>query len=235
MTTQSASPTTASTTSTAPSPQLPGTARTTPSRHPERARTARAELYAVLDEAMVCHLGVLRDGAPVVLPTFYGRLDDTLYLHGSTGAASLRGATDNPVCVTVTLLDGLVYARSVFSHSANYRAAVVHGVPRPVTDEATKLRALHAIVDHITPGSWDHARRPSAKEMAATSVLALDLAEASVKARTGPPGDDEADVAAGAAWAGVLPVRTRFGEPTPCPQLPADTPVPAHIAHREPS
>src|SRR5882757_2457623 len=167
---------------------LSPTARSTPRRHRERGRRERDELYAVLDEALICHLGVLADGAPVVLPTCYGRLDDTLYLHGSSGAWSLRSGAGAPICVTVTLLDGLVYARSVFSHSANYRCAVVHGVPVPVTGEAEKLAALHAIVENVTPGSWDHARTPNRKELAATSVLALELTEASVKVRSGPPG-----------------------------------------------
>jgi hypothetical protein len=125
-----------------------------------------------------------------------------------------------------------VYARSVFSHSANYRCAVVHGVPEPVTSEAEKLAALRAIVENVTPGSWDHARRPSRKELAATSVLALSLAEASVKVRSGPPGDADSEDAAGPAWAGVLPVHTAFGRPRPCPQLPDGAVVPAHVAAR---
>ncbi|MGQ0482347.1 MAG: pyridoxamine 5'-phosphate oxidase family protein [Pseudonocardia sp.] len=212
---------------------LSGTPRSTLGRHRERARIDRAELYSVLDEGLICHLGVLLDGAPVVLPTCYGRLEDTLYLHGSTGASSMQAGPGQPVCVTVTLLDGLVYSRAVFSHSANFRSAVVHGVPRPVTDEAGKLRGLRAIVDHTTPGSWDHARRPDRRELAATAVLALDLAEASVKVRGGPPGDADADLGSGAAWAGVLPVRTVFGTPEPCPLLPATTVVPAHVAGRD--
>jgi nitroimidazol reductase NimA-like FMN-containing flavoprotein (pyridoxamine 5'-phosphate oxidase superfamily) len=203
-----------------PNTPLSSTPRSSLNRAKDRARTDRADLYAVLDEGLICHLGVLRDGTPMVLPTCYGRLDDALYLHGSTGATSLRAGARNPVCVTVTLVDGLVYARSVFHHSANYRCAVVYGVPGPVTDEAEKLRALEAIVENVTPGSWAHARRPNRKELAATSVLRLDLTEASVKVRTGPPVDDEADVAAGSAWAGVLPTRTTFDAPEPCELLP---------------
>lgn len=211
---------------------LSPTPRSTPGRHGERARSDRSELYALLDEGMICHLAVVLDGAPVVLPTCYGRLGDTLYLHGSTGATSMRGGADTPVCVTVTLLDGLVYARSVFSHSANYRCAVVHGVPVPVTEEAEKLAALRAIVDNVTPGSWDHARTPTRKELAATSVLALSLAEASVKVRSGPPGDADSEDAAGPAWAGVLPVYTAFGRPQPCPALPENARTPPHVAVR---
>jgi uncharacterized protein len=214
---------------------LSATRRTRLGRAKDRARTDRAELYAVLDEGLICHFGVVRDGAPMVLPTCYGRVDDTLYLHGSTGATSLRAGARNPVCVTVTLVDGLVYARSVFHHSANYRCAVVYGVPEPVTDPADKLRALRAIVENVTPGSWEHARQPDRKELAATSVLALDLTEASVKVRTGPPVDDEVDVTAdgtaGAAWAGVVPVATTFGPPEPCPLLPDPT-APAHVLER---
>jgi hypothetical protein len=211
---------------------LSSTPRTRLGRAKDRARTDRSELYAVLDEGLICHLGVVRGDAPMVLPTCYGRVGDTLYLHGSTGASSLRAGARNPVCVTVTLLDGLVYARSVFHHSANYRCAVVYGVPEPVTDPSEKLRALRAIVENTTPGSWEHARRPDRKELAATSVLALDLTEASVKVRTGPPVDDDADVAAGTAWAGVVPVATTYGAPAPCPLLPPATAAPEHVRER---
>jgi hypothetical protein len=211
---------------------LSATDRSSLRRHRERARTDRAELYAVLDEALICHLGVTGDaGTPIVLPTCFGRVYDRLYLHGSSGAASLRDGSGAPVCVTVTLVDGLVYARSVFSHSANYRSAVVHGVARPVTDPAEKLAGLRAVVEHTTPGSWDHARRPTAKELAATAVLALDLTESSLKVRTGPPGDEPDDLAS-PAWFGVLPVRTVFGEPVPAPALPAGAAAPAHVTER---
>jgi len=214
---------------------LSPTDRTTLRRHRDRARQDRTDLYAVLDEALICHLGIchlgaLAGAAPMVLPTCFGRIADTLYLHGSTGSASLAAGTGGSVCVTVTLLDGLVYARSVMHHSANYRSAVVYGTARPVTDKDEKLRALEAIVEHTTPGSWGHAREPSGKELAATAVLALDLAEASLKVRTGPPVDDEQDVLTDAAWAGVLPVRTAFGESEPCPLLAPDTAVPRHVA-----
>lgn len=209
---------------------LSPTDRSTVRRGAHRARTDRAELHAVLDAGLVCHLGIVLGGAPVVLPTGYGRLGDVLYLHGSTGAASLRAAPDAPVCVTVTLLDGVVHARSVFHFSMNYRSAVVHGVPRPVTDPDERLAGLRAITENIAPGAWDHARPPNRRELAATTVLALDLTEASVKVRTGPPIDDDEDVALpDAPWAGVLPVRTSFGAPDPCPLLPPGTPVPSHV------
>jgi uncharacterized protein len=211
---------------------LSSTARSTVTRLRERARSDRADLHAVLDAGLVCHLGLLRDGAPVVLPTGYGRIDDTVYIHGSTGAGYLRAVADGPICLTVTHIDGIVYARSVFHHSMNYRSAVVHGVARPVTDPDEKWDALRAIVEQLAPGSWTHARQPDRRELAATAVFALDLDEASVKIRTGPPGDDDDDIAAGNRWAGVLPVRTVFDAPQTCPTLTADDPIPAHVGHR---
>jgi nitroimidazol reductase NimA-like FMN-containing flavoprotein (pyridoxamine 5'-phosphate oxidase superfamily) len=211
---------------------LSPTARSTLRRLPDRARTDRAELYAVLDEALICHFAVVLDGAPRVMPTGFGRDRDTLYLHGSSGATSLRAAAGAPICVTVTLLDGVVYARSVFHHSMNYRSAMVHGRARPVVEEQERLHALRVIVEHLAPGSWTHARHPTRKELAATAVLALDLAEASVKVRTGPPKDDEPDVQAGGRWAGVLPVRSGFGPAVPCPLLRSDATLPEHVAGR---
>ena len=211
---------------------LSPTARSTVRRGARRARTDRAELYAVLDAGLVGHLGVVLDGAPVVLPTGYGRVDDTLYLHGSTGAATLRAAAAGAaVCFTVTHVDGVVYARSSFHHSMNYRCAVVHGVPRTVTDGDERERGLTALTEQLAPGSWAATRRPDRRELAATAVLALDLAEASLKVRTGPPGDDDRDLAA-PVWGGVLPVRTVFGEPVPDPLLPSGVPVPARVRDR---
>jgi hypothetical protein len=210
---------------------LSPTDRSTPTRHRERARTDRADLYAVLDEGLVCHVGLVRDETPVVLPTGYGRVDDTVYVHGSTGAGWLRIADGAPVCLTVTHLDGIVYARSVFNHSMNYRSAIVHGSARQVVDPAERLAALRAIAEQLSPGSWEHARLPTGKELAATVVIALELAEASVKVRSGPPGDDDVDIAAGGRWAGVLPVVTTFGAPEPDPALDS-TPTPAHVQVR---
>jgi uncharacterized protein len=212
---------------------LSTTPRTTLGRKKHRAVTDRSALYEVLDEGLICHLGIVRDGVPLVLPTGYGRDGDTLYLHGSTGAASLRTAANGvDVCVTVTLLDGVVYSRSVNNHSMNYRSAVVHGSARLVDDADERLAGLRAVTEHVASVSWDHARLPNRKELAATAVLALDLAEASVKVRTGPPVDDDEDVAAGGRWAGVLPTRTVFDAPQPCPLLPPDTPAPPHVAAR---
>jgi nitroimidazol reductase NimA-like FMN-containing flavoprotein (pyridoxamine 5'-phosphate oxidase superfamily) len=194
---------------------LSGTERTRVRRLPERAGVDRDELYAILDAGRICHLGLIVDGSPRVLPTGYGRDGDTLYLHGSTGAVSLRA---EEICVTVTHLDGLVLARSVFHHSMNYRSAVIYGHPRLVTDPSEKLTGLRAVVEQLTPGRWDTARRPTRKELAATAVLALPLDEASVKTRQGPPGDDEEDYALD-VWAGVLPVTQSFGVPVPDPLL----------------
>ncbi|MGH3939431.1 MAG: pyridoxamine 5'-phosphate oxidase family protein [Pseudonocardiaceae bacterium] len=213
--------------------RLSPTVRSTLRRQRERAQHDPAELYALLDSALICHLGLILDGAPVVLPTGYGRDGDTLYLHGSTGAASLMAASSGvPICVTVTRLDGIVYARSAFHHSLNYASAVLHGTARKVTDEQELRHGLRTLVEHLAPGSWEHSRPPTRKELAATTVLALPLDEASVKVRTGPPVDDESDVATTRAWAGVLPLTTQWGVPVPCPRLLADIPVPPHVAYR---
>jgi uncharacterized protein len=212
---------------------LSSSARSTIQRHRERARTDRADLHAILDAALVCHLGIWIDGSPRVLPMTYGRVAETLFLHGSTGAGSLRNASDEAeACVCVTLVDGVVYARSVFHHSINYRSAVIHGRMRGVSDPAEKWTGLRAITEHVAPGSWEHARQPTKRELASTAVVALDLREAAVKVRAGNPADDEEDVTAGAAWAGVLPLRTSWGEAIPCPLLPAEFPVPPHVATR---
>ncbi|MFB9247125.1 pyridoxamine 5'-phosphate oxidase family protein [Sphaerisporangium melleum] len=211
---------------------LSTTPRTTVKRGKDRARTDRAELYAILDAGVICHLGVVVNGSPRVLPTAYGRIGDTLYLHGSTGAASLHAGGD--ICVTVTHLDGLVLARSVFHHSANYRCAMIYGAPRIVTDAQERLDGLRAIVENLVPGQWEAARSPSRKELAATEVVALSLAEASVKVRQGPPSDEEEDYAL-PVWAGVLPVRMVWGAPEPDPVLPSGTLVPAHISGRGPN
>lgn len=201
--------------------------RTRLGRHRERAAD-RAALYDVLAEALICHLGFLADGAPVVLPTGFGVDDETLYLHGSVAARPLVIGPEQMVCVTVTLLDGIVLARSVFSHSMNYRSAVVFGVPRLVTEPAEKLRALECITEHLAPGRWASARQPTRKELAATSVLALSLDEASVKVRSGPPKDEDEDVAAG-GWAGVLPTVSGWAEPITAPDVPPGVPVPPHV------
>jgi nitroimidazol reductase NimA-like FMN-containing flavoprotein (pyridoxamine 5'-phosphate oxidase superfamily) len=212
---------------------LSPTPRSTVRRGSNRAVTDRAALHGVLDAGLICHLAFVADDAPVVIPTGYGRDGQTLYLHGSTGARSLRVAAGRAqVCVTVTLVDGIVYSRAVFHHSVNYRSAVIHGQATAVADPAAKLHGLRVLSEHLAPGSWHYAREPSAKELAATAVLAIDLAEAAVKIRTGPPGDDEDDVAADAVWAGVLPLRRHWDTVQPCPLMRADHPVPDHLLAR---
>ncbi|GAA2456362.1 pyridoxamine 5'-phosphate oxidase family protein [Actinomadura vinacea] len=204
---------------------LSSTARTSLGRLKDRAQTERSALYDVLDEGRICHLGVVVDGSPRVIPTGYGRSGDTLYLHGSTGATSLLA---EEVCVTVTHLDGIVLARSLFHHSVNYRSAVIYGTPRSLIDDDEKLTGLRAITERLAPGQWDVARLPNRKELAATTVLALSLEEASVKVRQGPPSDDDEDYALD-LWAGVLPVQQVLGEPVPDPKLRPGIPVPPHI------
>lgn len=220
------------TTSPTPPPALSPTPRSTVQRGKKRARSDREDLYAVLDAVLICHLAVVVDGAPRVIPTGFGRDGDTMYLHGSSAAASLRSADGTPVCVAVTELDGVVYARSVFDHSVNYRSAIVHGVAHLVTDPDEKLHGLHVLTEHLAPGSWDYARRPNRKELAKTSVLALDLTEASVKIRSGPPADEDEDVTADVAWAGVIPLHRSWGDPQPCPRLRDTHEVPPHIRQR---
>ena len=210
---------------------LSATARTRLRRHAERGKTDHADLLAVLDAGMICHLGVIHDGAPLVLPTAYGRIGDTLYLHGSSANRSLHAADGQQVCVTVTHLDGLVCARSVFSHSVNYRCAVIFGTARIVTDEAERLAGLRAVTEQLIPGRWDAVRAPTRKELAATSVLAIPLAEASVKVRTGPPADEPADLDS-PVWAGVVPMAVSFGAPEPDPALRPGIGAPEHIRAR---
>lgn len=215
---------------------LSPTPRSTIRRGHNRAMTDRSELYAVLDAGLICHLAFVAGGAPVVIPTGYGRDGDTLYVHGSTGAASLRAAAAGAeVCVNVTMLDGVVYSRAVFHHSVNYRSATVHGVARQLTGREEKLTALAVITNHLAPGSWDHAREPTKQELAKTAVLALDLAEAAVKIRAGGPGEEPDDLLPGRngkAWAGVLPLRRSWGEPVPDPDLPPGMAVPEHVTTR---
>jgi nitroimidazol reductase NimA-like FMN-containing flavoprotein (pyridoxamine 5'-phosphate oxidase superfamily) len=212
-------------------PPLSPTPRSTVTRMRERAVTDRAALDAILDAALVCHLGVLLDGAPVVLPTMYGRDGDTLYLHGSTGAGNLRAALAAPVSVAVTLLDGIVYARAAMHFSMNYRSAVMHGRLAEVTDPDARLHGLRTVLEHATPGAWEAVRQPSRKELAATMVLSLDLTEASVKTRSGDPRDDAADLTAD-TWAGVLPIRQVFDPPIPSADLAAPIAIPEHIRVR---
>jgi nitroimidazol reductase NimA-like FMN-containing flavoprotein (pyridoxamine 5'-phosphate oxidase superfamily) len=208
---------------------FPQTARTTIKRLPQRGRYERAEVDAILDEGFVCHVGFVLDGQPFVIPTGYARVADLLYVHGARASRMLKALRDGvDVCVTVTLVDGLVLARSAFHHSMNYRSVVVFGRARAVDDEAEKMAALHAVTEHIAPGRWAEVRQPNQQELNATLVLAVPLAEASAKVRTGPPIDDEEDYAL-PVWAGELPLRLTTGAPVADPRLPADIEPPLHV------
>jgi uncharacterized protein len=216
----------------APTPPPYGpTARTTPTRIRERAHYERDVVHAILDEAVICHLGFVADGAPVVLPTTYVRVDDRLYLHGSTGSRPLRTAGGDggmPVCVTVTLVDGFVLARSAFHHSINYRSVVIHGTAHAVTDPAEQAAALDALVDHLVPGRAADCRPASAKELAATAVVRLDLREVSAKVRTGGPNDEPEDMTL-PYWTGVVPVTTGRGTPVPSADVDPSVPLPEYL------
>ncbi|MFD3701247.1 pyridoxamine 5'-phosphate oxidase family protein [Streptomyces sp. NPDC058646] len=222
-----ATPSTGSTTSYEP------TGRTVPSRSRDRARYDRETVHSILDQAYVCHLGFIRDGAPVVLPTLFGRVGEVLYVHGSTGSRPLlaAGKADPglPVCVTVTHVDGLVLARSAFHHSLNYRSVVIHGTAYQVTDEAECRLALDALVDQVVPGRSADSRPASAKELAATAVIRLDLGEVSAKLRTGGPNDDAEDLDL-PYWSGVVPVAPAYGTPVPAPDLAPGIAVPDYLA-----
>ncbi|MER6405554.1 pyridoxamine 5'-phosphate oxidase family protein [Streptomyces viridosporus] len=211
----------------------PPTGRTVPTRSPGRAAYDRELVHAILDEGYVCHLGFVRDGAPVVLPTLYARVGERLYVHGSTGSRPLRAAgradAGLPVCLTVTHVDGLVLARSAFHHSVNYRSVVVHGLAHDVTDPEEKRRALDALVDHVVPGRAADSRPADRKELAATAVIRLDLEEVSAKLRTGGVNDEPEDLAL-PHWAGVLPLRKGYDAPLPDPGLAPGTALPAYLA-----
>lgn len=212
---------------------LSATARTTITRHRERGSDDRADLFAVLGEALVCHVGIVRDGQPVVLPSIFAVDPDgpddggTLYLHGSVAAPWLAQAPETPLCATFTLIDGAVVARAAFSHSMNYRSAVVMGAARLVDDERERDHALGLIVDHVIPGRMATLRPNTRRELAATVVLAMPLAEASVKARTGGPADEQEDVDRG-TWAGVVPLGVAAGAIQPA----NDGAVPDDVARR---
>lgn len=212
------------------------TDRTVPTRSRERAHYDRETVHSILDQAYVCHLGFVRDGAPVVLPTLFARVGESLYIHGSTGSRPLRAAGRHgdpglPVCVTVTHLDGLVLARSAFHHSLNYRSVLVHGTAHQVTDEAECRLALDALVDHVVPGRSADSRPANARELAATAVIRLDLTEVSAKIRTGGPNDDAEDLAL-PYWAGVVPVAPAYGTPEPAADLAPGTALPGYLAAR---
>ncbi|MFD3502726.1 pyridoxamine 5'-phosphate oxidase family protein [Streptomyces sp. NPDC058676] len=218
-------------TTTQPADYAP-TDRSVPTRAAHKASYDRELVHAILDEAYVCHLGFVRDGAPVVLPTLYGRVGERLYVHGSTGSRPLRmtGQADPglPVCLTVTHVDALILARSAFHHSINYRSVVVHGIAHDVTDPEEKRVALDALVDHVVPGRSRDSRPANKKEFAATAVIRLDLDEVSAKLRTGGVNDEPEDLAL-PHWAGVVPLRKGYGTPLADADLAAGTEVPDYL------
>ena len=205
------------------------TSRTRVVREPHRGVYDRAEAYKILDEGFICHVGFMAQSQPYVIPTGYGRSDDHLYIHGSAASRMLRNLDQGvPVCVTVTLLDGLVLARSIFNHSMNYRSVVILGTAHAITDPEEKLRALQALSDHIIPGRWAESRQPNEQELKATLALKLPIEEFSAKVRTGPPIDDDEDLSF-PTWAGVIPLQMVAGEPVNDPKLAGKIGVPAYV------
>lgn len=195
------------------------TTRTQVRRLPKRGTYDKEQVHAILDAGYICHVGFVVDGQPFVIPTGYARFGDQLYIHGSAASRMLRSAGEGvDVCVTVTLVDGFVLARSVFHHSMNYRSVVVLGKARLVSDPEEKRAALRCFTNHIVAGRWEEARQPTDQELKATRVLALPLEEVSAKVRTGPPVDDEEDYSM-PVWAGVVPFRGQVGEPLPDERL----------------
>lgn len=210
---------------------IPPSDRTRVVREPERGVYDREAIYKILDEAFVCHVGFSMDGQPYVIPTLFARVGDALYFHGSAASRMLRNLSDGiPVCVTVTLTDGFVLARSVFNHSMNYRSVVALGKATRVDEPQGKFEAFHAFTEKILPGRWSEARQPNEKEQKATSILRLPLTEVSAKVRTGPPIDDDPDYDLH-VWAGVIPVHLAFDSPVRDEKCDPAIPVPAYVAH----
>ncbi len=204
--------------------------RTRVVREPDRGVYDRAAAYRILDEAFICHVGFIVDGQPFVIPTSYGRDGDNLYIHGSAASRMLRNLEKGiPVCITVTLLDGLVLARSIFNHSMNYRSVVVLGTAMLIDDPAEKLAALRRLSEHILPGRWAESRQPNERELKATFILRLPITEFSAKVRQGPPIDDEEDYAF-QTWAGVIPLRTVAEAPIPDERCGTGIPMPVYAS-----
>lgn len=209
--------------------QMP-TARTRVVREAERGVYDRGTVYCILDEGFIGHVGFVVDGQPFVIPTAYGRSGDTLYVHGSAASRMLRNLDQGvPVCLTVTLLDGLVLARSIFNHSMNYRSVVILGTATAVQNPAEKLKALQLLSEHILPGRWADARYPNERELKATLVLRVPIDEFSAKVRQGPPVDDEEDYGF-RTWAGVIPLTMLPGSPIPDPRCDPGIPIPYYVS-----
>ena len=212
-------------------PEFAITERSRIRRVPKRGQYDKETIYRILDEGLVCHVGLVEDHQPVVIPMNYARCDDALILHGAPASRLLRHVqAGNPVCVTVTLLDGLVLARSVYHHSMNYRSVVVYGRGRLIEAEQEKLAALETLTDHILRGRWQDARKPNRQELEATAVVSIAIEDASAKVRTGPPADDEADYQL-PVWAGVLPIHQQALTPVSDPRLRKDIPIPSAVAN----
>src|SRR5277367_2448643 len=213
-----------------PQPSAPS-ARTRLVREADRAVYDRATAYQILDEGFICHVGFVADGQPFVIPTAYGRIGDNLYIHGSAASRMLRNLDKGvAVCFTVTLLEGLVLARSIFNHSMNYRSMVVLGTAVAVQDPQEKLEALRQLSEHILPGRWAESRQPNPKELKQTLVMRLPIEEFSAKVRLGPPIADEEDYAF-PTWAGVIPLERVPGRPINDPRLDPGREVPAYAQH----
>jgi nitroimidazol reductase NimA-like FMN-containing flavoprotein (pyridoxamine 5'-phosphate oxidase superfamily) len=206
------------------------TQRTKLRRAPQRGAHDRATIDAILDEALIAHVAWVQDGRPAVIPTLLARDGDHVLIHGSSASRAIRALRAGlEACVEVTLIDGLVLARSAFHHSINYRSVILYGTLEEAPD---KERALEIFTEKLIPGRWEHVRWPNKKELKGTAALKLRIDEGSAKIRTGPPVDDDEDVDAGGRWAGVVPVRTVVDAPQPCPLLPAGTPTPPHVLSR---
>lgn len=213
--------------------EFPQTERTMLKRLPKRAVYDRDLVYGMLDEGFICHVGFAVEGRPFVVPTGYARVDDQFYIHGSQVSRMLRTLAEGvDVCVAVTLVDGLVLARSAFHHSMNYRSVVIFGRASIVEEREAKLAALLAFSEHVIPGRWNDVRPPSEQELKATTVLALPLVEVSAKVRNGPPLDDEDDYALN-VWAGVIPLKVVAGAPVGDPRLPEDIEAPPYALNYE--
>jgi nitroimidazol reductase NimA-like FMN-containing flavoprotein (pyridoxamine 5'-phosphate oxidase superfamily) len=211
-------------------PNYPSTSRNRVRRLPRRAHYDRDTVHAILDEGLVAHVGLLDEGAPVVIPMLYARQGDTILLHGAATSRLLKHVgRGQPVSVAVTLIDGIVFARSVFHHSMNYRSVVAFGAGRLLTESDEKLEALEAFTEHIARGRWADVRPPNRLELKATSVVAVDIESAAAKIRTGPPLDEEEDYAL-PCWAGVLPLVQRAGAPIADPRLEGDPAIPPYVA-----
>lgn len=211
--------------------KLTVTRRTQIKRLPSRGHYERELIYQILDEGLVCHISFAVDGQPFVIPTTYARVGDRLYIHGSPASRLLRSLLGGiEVCVSVTLLDGLVLARTAFHHSMNYRSVVIFATATAVHDEQRKLEALQAFTEQVVPGRWDEVRQPNRQELQATLVLSLPLEEASVKVRTGPPNDEGEDLSL-PVWAGVVPLKLKAGTPIAAPGLQAQLAVPSSVSN----